>query len=155
MQHSEEIQRFRRSLRKLERETGLELSEETECCSITVPQCHLLLETELRGETSIQDMADILVLDKSTMSRTTENLVKCGLIKRTENDSDRRRVSLTLTETGKKTCERINALCNAQYATIFEHIDEDKRESVMEAVELLAHAMEKVRKTREKTCCVK
>lgn len=147
------VQEFRQDLRKLEREIGRELSEETECCSVTVSQCHLLLETEIREEASLQDMADTLALDKSTMSRTVDNLVRGKLIERSENGIDRRKVTLTLTPEGKKTCRKINALCNEHYASVFSHIPEDQYELVLRAVSLLAKAMEKTRIERGSRCC--
>ncbi len=144
---------FRKYMRMLERETGLLLSEETACCGVTVAQCHLLLEIEIRGPSSLQDLADALALDKSTLSRTADSLVREGFTERVQDERNRRKITLSLTSKGQEKCDTINSLCNAQYRALFAHIPEEKTAVVMEAVEILAHAMETNRSEGQSICC--
>ncbi len=145
--------RFRRFLRKLERETGLALSGETECCSVSVAQCHLLLELERLGSASLQELADALSLDKSTLSRTVETCVRLGFIARDGDGADRRRLSLCLTPVGREKCDVINGLCNGEFSDVFRHIPKGRHADVIESVALLADAMEKARKERKGAFC--
>ncbi|HPO03581.1 MAG: MarR family transcriptional regulator [Spirochaetales bacterium] len=135
------IRRFRKSMRSLERETGMLLAGETACCSVTVAQCHLMLEMEERGPSSLQDLADALALDKSTLSRTADSLVREGWAERTEDETNRRKISLVLTGTGRGKCDYIHALCDGQYRALFARIPADKHEAVLESVALIAAAM--------------
>ena len=147
------IQSFRRDMRKVERETGILIAGETACCSVTVAQCHLLMEMEMRGPSSLQDIADSLSLDKSTLSRTVESLVQAGLVERITDKDNRRKVSLSLTDTGKEKCTFINTLCNDQYEDIFSFVPEDKLPVVMEGISILAAAMVQKRKEGGPPCC--
>ncbi len=147
--------RFRRFLRKLERETGRALSDETECCSVTVSQCHLLLELERLGSANLQEIADALSLDKSTLSRTVDSCVKLGFVERSGDEADRRKLTLSLAAAGREKCDFINDVCNTEFADVFKHIPKDRHAGVIEAVSLLADAMEKVRKERTEPCCAR
>ncbi len=148
-----EIRSFRRDMRRIEREAGILVAGETSCCSVTVAQCHLLLEMEALGPSSLQDLADSLSLDKSTLSRTVDSLVRDGLIERLPDADNRRKVSLSLTGPGREKCDYINSLCNGQYEEVLALIPEDKRDSVMEGIRLLAAAMLKKRNGGTRSCC--
>lgn len=152
-QMTENIQDFRRKLRRLEAEISLNLSGETECCGVTVAQCHLLLETEYLKNASLQSLADCLEVDKSTLSRTVDALVKSGFIRRDEDPENRRKVSISLTEAGAEKVDTINRLCDESYAVIFSCIPEDKHRQVMESVGLLAGAMKEIRTREGHSCC--
>lgn len=148
-----DIQTFRKHLRKLERETGILLSSETECCSVTVAQCHLLLELDADETLGLKDLADILSLDKSTLSRTIESCVQKGFLERSVDEKNRRKNILSLTEEGRQKCDLINSLCNDQFMKIFSHIPEEKQDSVIESVFLLSVAMAQERSKGNPSCC--
>lgn len=137
----------------IERETGLVLEGETACCSVTVAQCHLLMELERMTSSSLQDLADSLCLDKSTLSRTIDALVSEGLVERAIDGANRRKVSLSLTSKGGKKCSQINELCDREYANILRHIPKERHLDVMESLSLLATAMQKERSKGARECC--
>ncbi len=137
----------------IERETGLVLEGETACCSVTVAQCHLLMELERMTSSSLQDLADSLCLDKSTLSRTIDALVSEGLVERAIDGANRRKVSLSLTSKGGKKCLQINELCDREYANILRHIPKERHLDVMESLSLLATAMQKERSKGARECC--
>src|SRR5512133_88549 len=91
------IRNFREKLRQLEREIGWQLKSDTECCGVTLAQCHILLEIGKSGEMSIVDLASTLGLDTSTLSRHVNGMVNIGLVDRVLNARDRRFVSISLT----------------------------------------------------------
>ena len=149
------IQEFRGILRQLESEIERNLSEETQCCGVTLPQCHLLIETGSRASASLGELADALELDKSTLSRTVESLVQRGYVKRDEDMTNRRKVSITLTAEGAAKANTINTNCDTFYQEIFSYIPAEKHEQIMESLSLLAGALKKGRKKQEGTCCPK
>ena len=90
---------FRRQLRVLEREVIRELEAQTDCCGVTLAQCHVLLELA-DSILSLSGLSELLSLDRSTLSRTVDGLVKAGLVERSDDPSDRRTLRLVLTPAG-------------------------------------------------------
>ncbi|HBL24931.1 MAG TPA: MarR family transcriptional regulator [Deltaproteobacteria bacterium] len=135
------VRDFRETLRHLERQVGLQLKDDTECCGVTLAQCHIIVEIGNAGETSVIDLATILGLDTSTLSRHINGMVKVGLVNRILNPKDRRYVSITLTEQGQKIYQSIEDICNSKYARVFEFIPREKHKQVLECFNLLVHAI--------------
>ena len=148
------IRDFRANLRVLEREVELSMTSEAGCCGVTFAQCHLLLEVERRGRTSITELAAALELDKSTLSRTVDGACRAGLIDRTVDPTSRRQQVLSLTEAGKERAAAINSQCDASYTRLFDFIPAAKRVMVVQCVALLAEAMRLKRRNPEAACCI-
>ncbi len=140
------VRAFRRSLRSLEREVELSLASQTECCGVTGAQCHLLLEIEERGRASIGELADALELDPSTLSRTTESLVRSGLVSRVDDPTNRRRQILELLPEGMEKVEYINRLCDEYYEGVLAGTGGAKREALVDSVSYLANAIRERRR---------
>jgi DNA-binding MarR family transcriptional regulator len=148
-----EVRAFRADLRQLEREVERSLASETGCCGVTSAQCHLLMEVESRGKTGITDLAGVLELDKSTLSRTVDGMCRSGLLNRVTDPANRRRQLISLTAEGKQRADSINQLCDGSYRRLLERIPRDKRAMVMESVSLLARAMRRLRREPAGSCC--
>ncbi len=131
---------FRKRLRVIEREIINQLKNETTCCGVSLAQCHAILEIGDVESTTISDLAQILRLDKSTLSRTIDGLVKADQVERVINPADRRYMLVTLTEAGKEVYRSINDMCDSFYAQLLEQIPEEKHDHVMEGVSLLVDA---------------
>jgi len=148
------IRDFRTNLRVLEREVELSMTSEAGCCGVTFAQCHLLLEVERRGRTSVTELAAALELDKSTLSRTVDGACRAGLIDRSVDPSSRRQQILSLTAMGKETAATINSQCDASYMRLFDFIPAARRMMVVQSVALLAEAMRLKRRNPDAACCV-
>jgi DNA-binding MarR family transcriptional regulator len=135
------IRSFRGKLRRLEREIGWQLKSDTECCGVTLAQCHIIVEIGNRGEASVVDLSDALGLDTSTLSRHINGMVNVGLVDRVLNLKDRRYVTITLTAQGQKVYRSIEDICNAKYAKIFDLIPSEKHLQVLEGFNLLVDAI--------------
>jgi DNA-binding MarR family transcriptional regulator len=90
---------------------------------------------------SLNDLADILGLDKSTMSRTINNLVNDGLVFRDLDTEDRRFVRIGLTGSGQKIFEGIEETMRLYFDKVYGSFPENKREQVIESLDLLLHAL--------------
>ena len=66
------IQAFRTILRVLERELGFQTDSESQCCGVTLGQCHILMEISGKKESTIKELAETFGLDKSSLSRTVD-----------------------------------------------------------------------------------
>ena len=131
---------FRRQLRLLEREVLRELESQTDCCGVTLAQCHVLLE--IAGSTlSLTGLSEALDLDRSTLSRTVDSLVKAGLVERSDDPADRRSLRLALTPSGAAKVGFIDESCNRYYAALLEGLGEDDLQHVMRGVEIMARRL--------------
>lgn len=149
---TQQIREFRDTLRKLERELDSQLREGTECCGVTLVQCHTLMELEKRGKANLKDLSVALELDKSTVSRGIDVLVKNGFVQREVDEGNRRYVLLSLTDKGKTACSGINKLCDGYYLELFKYIPEEKHEQVIESLFLFAGALATMKKEKNISC---
>ena len=78
----QESNQLRELIRLLERKLCVLEDGEMACCGISMAQCHALVEIGRMGSISLIDLATMLNLDNSTMSRTVNNLVNNGMVER-------------------------------------------------------------------------
>jgi len=142
---SEQLSLFREKIRLLERELIELLKEDNVCFGVTVSQCHILLEIGGKTETSIVELASVLNLDTSTLSRSIDGLVSIGLVNRQQNPNDRRYVSISLSEQGTRVYKSIEKANNAYFSKIFRLIPEDKHDQITESFLLFFEAMKTVK----------
>ena len=140
------VRELRNVLRVLEREIGSQFAFESGCCGVSPAQRNALLEVDLIGPVSLNGLADALGLDKSTLSRTVESLVKAGLVQRVSSSTDRRSVVLTLSPKGFRTVEEINLSCDEHFSTMLEHMSPSMQKAMMRGVEVLTINMQRKRK---------
>jgi DNA-binding MarR family transcriptional regulator len=100
-------------------------------------QCHAIVEIGRASSLSLNDLAEILGLDKSTMSRTLNNLVNNHLAERATHPEDRRYITIKLTEQGMKAFREIEESMNAYFNHVYQSIPEPKREQVYESLQIL------------------
>ena len=138
---------FRELLRLLTRRLGVLDKSELPCCGITYSQCHTLVEIGRKKCLSINELAALLGLDKSTMSRTVNTMVRNGLVAREPHPEDRRYVKISLTDAGNRVLADIESRMTDYYLNIYQSIPQDKREQVLESLELLVHTI------KSECCC--
>jgi DNA-binding MarR family transcriptional regulator len=147
MNISENPKQLREMVRILERKLGILQESEFSCCGITMAQCHALVEIGRAKSISLNELAELINLENSTMSRTVNNLVTNELAKRDIDPQDRRYVTISLTESGQKLYEGIEEGMNLYFSKVYHSIPESKREQVMESVQILLDAI------GENECC--
>lgn len=140
-------QKLLETIRLLERKLGMLDDIQSACCEITFAQCHAIVEIGRVGTLSLNDLADILGLDKSTMSRTINNLVNDGLVFRDVDKEDRRYVRIELAENGQKIFEGIEETMKLYFNKVYGSLPGNKREQVIESLDLLLNAL------GEHECC--
>jgi DNA-binding MarR family transcriptional regulator len=138
---------LRELIRVLVRNLGILEESEATCCGTTVSQCNAIVEIGRAKDISLNELAGLLALDKSTMSRTINKLVDSGLAIRELHPEDRRYVSIKLTDEGAKVFDNIESSMEKYYQSIFSHIPEEKREQVLESLGLIINA------AKQNKCC--
>lgn len=133
---------LRELIRILVRDLGVLEKNDASCCEVSLAQCHAIVEIGRKGKISLVDLAGMLGLDKSTMSRTINNLVESNLVIRDLDMENRRYVIIQLTEKGSSVFRNIEESMYEYYNSIFNSIPENKRSQVIESLQLLKEAVE-------------
>jgi DNA-binding MarR family transcriptional regulator len=142
------IRDFRETVRIFEREIFLQNA--ASCCDgISLSQCHTLMEIEKNKDISVSELAQNMRLDKSTISRTVDSLVKLDYIERVIPEENRRMAILNLTDEGRQVCESINFSNDSYIRTILKDFSVDEQLEFLELFRKLSHNMVSTRKSWE------
>lgn len=142
---------FRELIRILERKLGL-LNKQDSCCSeVTLAQCHALVEIGRAENISLKDLANLINLDISTMSRTVESLVKKEFVFRTPSETDRRSIDIKLTEKGLKLFRDIESKMDNKFNNIFDQISLEDQLTAFNGLNIVIEALAKSENTSD--CC--
>lgn len=133
--------RLRESIRHLEQKLGILQDNQQSCCCVSIAQCHALVEIGRAKNISLNELSKKLSIDNSTTSRAVNKLVTNNLVKRDIDPNDRRYITIALTEKGEKFFLNIETEWNAYYKRIYESIPEQKREQVIESLNILIDAI--------------
>ncbi|UCF27971.1 MAG: MarR family transcriptional regulator [Chloroflexota bacterium] len=147
------IRKFRSKLRVFEQFLGNQLQDC--CCGVTVAQCHCLFAIEDLGQTTIGELAEFLRLDKSTLSRTVDNLVRLGYVSRESDLVDRRSFRISLTKSGHQKVEEMHNVNDAYFLQVFEHIPEPDQDNVAKHLIMFVDAIKQFEGSQETAdiCC--
>lgn len=145
-------ERLKDILRDIVRNLGLLEKNKEFCCGITYAQYCAIIEIGRAKEIFFKDLSEKLKLDKSTTSRTVDNLVKLNYAQLDTYTENRRFIKITLTNEGQKLFESIENGATQYYKNILELIPEDKRDQLVESLEYLLSAISKV-KCCDVSCC--
>ena len=145
------IQQFREYTRELE--CHLDNINQTDCCqcSVSKAECFLVVEIGRKPGICIKELAGILKIDKSGVSRSVEELVKKGFVTREPSKTDRRSVVLKLTESGKARFEKIEKDMYIEFKKVFSMIGKSDQDKVLEALRIYNEACRKVEDSNDKT----
>lgn len=143
MNKTDNSKQLREVVKTLERKLGILEENELSCCGITMAQCHALIEIGRAESISLNELAELLNLENSTMSRTVNNLVTNELVERNIDQKDRRYVTISLTESGYKLYEKIEEGMNEYFMKVYETIPENKKLQVLESIQILLDALNK------------
>lgn len=132
---------LKESIRVLVRNLGILEKDESTCCGITISQCHAIVEIGRSIKISSTKLAKLLSLNKSTMSRNLDNLIKDGLVTKEPHPSDRRSVIIRLTDKGINIFNKIESDMDEYYKNIFISIPENDRFQVLNSLQILIDAI--------------
>lgn len=101
------VQQIRRDSRTLVRELGF-MGRTLAGTALSPSAVHALIEIGAAREITAQQLADCLLLEKSTISRLVASLVAKGLIEERQSMADRRKKLIGLTRAGQNQLARIH-----------------------------------------------
>jgi len=138
------VKQFRENTRQLECHLGNMNQSDCCCCGVSTTQCFIIVEIGRKPGISVKELAEILRIDKSGVSRAVEELVQKGFVERNPSKEDRRYVVLNLLPKGQARFEKIENDMYIKFKEVLEQIPAEKQEQVIEALRLYNEACTKV-----------
>lgn len=132
---------LREIVRILVRNLGLLERNKSCCCGVTLAQCHAIVEIGRAKEINLNSLAELLNLEKSTMSRTINNLVNESLVLREVHTENRRYIKIKLTEKGEEIFKEIEQTMEDYYNEVISLVPSNKKEQVLESMQILVNVV--------------
>ncbi|MFC2064030.1 MarR family winged helix-turn-helix transcriptional regulator [Chloroflexota bacterium] len=90
-----------------------------------------------RGSTSVSSLAQVSGTGLPSVSKVVEALVKRGLVARSQDPNDRRKVPLALTPEGQQVMQEIFAEAEAWLAARFERLSSEQMIALMQGLDAM------------------
>jgi DNA-binding MarR family transcriptional regulator len=120
---------------------GRELRREARDVGISPEQVSLLVAIKYTPGIGVRELAARERVSPPALSNHVDRLERDGLVSRTPNASDRRRVGLTLTEEGQRVLRRVRSRRTAWLASRLRGLSPEELDAVEAAVEPLWHLL--------------
>lgn len=140
----EAINELRRNARSVVRELGL-LNDAYFEIGVTLAERHLLIELTMYPSPTMGEIAERLLLDKSTVSRLISKAVKKGYIKCVTDAKDKRKRFLIMTEKGQQTLNAFEPIAFNQTKEALLTLTKEETEIVYRGVALYAKSLKSSR----------
>ncbi|MBV9994628.1 MAG: MarR family transcriptional regulator [Caulobacteraceae bacterium] len=125
------------------RHRDLKIDRVLQPLALNPPRFRALMAIGLLGSCTMSELADASAVDRTTMTRTVDQLVAAELVERTTPPQDRRQVVLRLTHAGFSLARTAKEAVEALNARLLDGIDEAAQRAAHTVLErLLANAME-------------
>jgi DNA-binding MarR family transcriptional regulator len=105
-------------------------------------QVSLLFSIRRAPGVTVGELAADERVSTAAMSKRISRLERDGLVTRTQSDTDRRRVGLTLTEEGQRTLRRVRSRRTAWLASRLAELSPEELAAIGDAAEPLARLLE-------------
>ena len=135
---------IREASRQMVRE--LHLLDGRHCISgFTFSECHLLTELESFGQATAKQLAERLVLEKSTVSRLVTDLVDRRLVQASRDPADGRRRQLALTDKGHEAVQGIHGHAIGQVRGALDYVPPEEARAIVDGLSRYARALKYAR----------
>lgn len=134
------IDELRHNARSMVRELGL-LNDAYFEIGVTLAERHLLIELVGSPAPTMGEIAERLLLDKSTISRLISKAVKKGYIACVTDEKDKRKRFLQITETGKQTLQAFEPIAFNQTKQALLTLTPEEIETVYKGIALYAKGL--------------
>ena len=118
-------------------QVGRELRREARAAGVSPEQVSLLVDIKYAPGIGLRELAARQRVSPPAITKHVDRLERDGLVERTQSQSDRRRVGLTLTAEGKRLLRRVRSRRTAWLAQRLDGLDAAELEAIEAAVEPL------------------
>ena len=132
--NTEILLEFRSKVQSFIRVFGLLEQSATPCgFPLSVSQVYAMQELE-KTTMSISELAQRLNLERSSVSRLIDGLVKENLVNRDINETNRREMILSLTEKGARTIQQVREQSVIFYQSVLKDLSESEKALIIEGL---------------------
>src|SRR5579871_3326485 len=114
--------------------------------SLPLAQLRLLWTVFFGANATMKDFSERLGVSQSTVTQLADRLVRRGLIERRPDPADRRVVRLHVSESGAQILEAADGRQRDTFAVLWRLLSDENRGVVMQGLEILAEAAERMRR---------
>jgi DNA-binding MarR family transcriptional regulator len=107
---------------------------------VTLVQYRVLVELAARGPQRVADLAAVLGVDPSTVTRMCDRLVRKSLAYRRRGNSDRRSVKISLAPAGRELVQDVTRQRRSELRKILARLPDEDRSPVLAALRSFAAA---------------
>jgi len=118
-------------------QVGRELRREARGAGVSPEQVSLLVDIKYSPGIGLRELAGRQRVSPPAMTKHVDRLERDGLVERTQSESDRRRVGLTLTTEGQRLLRRVRSRRTAWLAQRLEGLEAAELAAIEAAVEPL------------------
>lgn len=137
---SQTVRDLRHATRAMLRELNV-LEEKQGASGLPLRECHALLEIGNAGELGVNQLAELLVLEKSTVSRLITALEAKGQVVCESDPQDRRTRKASLTKAGKEKLNGIHAAADTQIIEALAYCADEEVAQMLGAQQRYARAL--------------
>lgn len=130
------------ALRRIMRAISLRSKQLEKQVGLTVPQLLVMQNLEEAGELSVSDIARRVSLSQGTVTSVIDRLQAKGLLERVRSQSDKRKVSVSLSAEGRRQVLAAPGLLQEEFISRFEQLEDWERKMLTSAVERIASLMD-------------
>lgn len=133
-----------RSLRRILRKVSEHSRLLARTGGLTVPQflCLRAISASSEGELSVAQVAETVQLSPPTVSRIMDRLERAGCVQRERRSDDRRKVSLSITRSGKDRLAALPSPLHERFVERLNDLDATKRAAILLALDELVSMLE-------------
>lgn len=136
-----QIDQIRAASRTMVRELGFMRATLADT-SLSPSAVHTLLEIDSQAATTAAQLAQILSLDKSSVSRMLSKLIDAGLITETLGENDGRSKQLYLSDAGKQLVTNIHAFSQQKVSDALACLNPSQQQAVVQGLTAYAQALQ-------------
>jgi DNA-binding MarR family transcriptional regulator len=107
---------------------------------VTVPQLRVLVMVDTKGPLNLTTVAAGLGVNPSNASRICDRLIRAGLLDRQDSPDDRRHITLSLTDAGRRLVNKLMKHRRTAIIRVLRDMDPDDRELLTTALDRFARA---------------
>lgn len=144
-----DVARLRSSFTALLRRFSISERADVQCCGMTVAQAATLEALGREGALRLGRLGKLLGISPSTLTRNLARLEQSGLIRRSSDAEDGRAAHVELTEKGRRTRLRLEAMEDQFARRVLEHLSPSARERALDGLGALLDAV----RAETESCC--
>ena len=145
--NEDEILEIRSQIHQFIRLFGVLNPTETPCgYHLSLSQVLALQILDEKMPLTVRELAEQLYLERSTVSRLVDSLVKEGFVEREINERNRREILVSLTDHGRHTVQEVRNQSIDFFRSILENLSEEERKSILQGLHKFTSALAETRR---------